>query len=63
LFPNESLLSLSTGFIDTLDPTAEAEGSLNLVIAILQHSADAVKTFIKALVDEDADRFNIKQKT
>ncbi|KAH8550336.1 hypothetical protein BGW37DRAFT_498949 [Umbelopsis sp. PMI_123] len=41
---------------------AEAEGALNLVIAILQGNDDAVKVFSKALVDEDADRFNIKQK-
>jgi hypothetical protein len=33
-----------------------------LVIAILQGNDDAVKVFSKALVDEDADRFNIKQK-
>ncbi|CAO3671701.1 unnamed protein product [Umbelopsis vinacea] len=42
---------------------AEAEGALNLVIAMFQDNAEAVKVFIKALVNEDADRFNIKQKT
>jgi hypothetical protein len=41
---------------------AEAEGALNLVIAIVQGNDEAVKTFSKALVAEDADRFNIKQK-
>jgi hypothetical protein len=42
--------------------SVEAEGALNLVIAILQGNDEAVKTFSKALVAEDADRFNIKQK-
>jgi hypothetical protein len=41
----------------------EAEGALNLVIAILQGNPEVVKPFINSLVDEDSDRFNIKQKT
>lgn len=40
----------------------EAEGALNLVIAILQSNTESIKPFINTLVAEESDRYNIKQK-